>query len=302
MEKKWKQIKENKNKIILFLLITIIAICGFTWYGKNRAEKQTISAEIEEYGVSQTTVPDGYTGIYNAEDLANVNNNLSGKYILMADIDMTGKNHTIIGQSSSFAGIFDGNFHKISNLTIESANQYVGMFGNVLSCTIKNIRLENINIKGTISTEEQYIGGLIGRSYGAIIEGIEIEGCVIEEIENPKISYIGGLVGKAVTNSTIKYSYADINIIGGTGINYIGGLVGELRDATINESYSKGDILIGSGGGVIGGLVGSVYNSAGSYAIKDAYSTVNINGNVIFENNYVGGLIGYINRKKLICI
>ena len=37
----------------------------------------------------QKKVPSGYTGIYNIDDLAGIENNPSGKYILMGDIDMT---------------------------------------------------------------------------------------------------------------------------------------------------------------------------------------------------------------------
>ena len=41
------------------------------------------------FAENQTTVPDGYIGIYTAEDLYNIRNNLSGKYILMNDIDLS---------------------------------------------------------------------------------------------------------------------------------------------------------------------------------------------------------------------
>ncbi len=46
-------------------------------------------------------------------------NDLSGHYILTSDIDMTGLNFSPIGNNSTpFSGIFDGNGHTISNLTI----------------------------------------------------------------------------------------------------------------------------------------------------------------------------------------
>lgn len=208
MEKIWEQIKENKVKIFLFLLITIIAICGFTYYGKNRTEKQMLNAEIKESEVSQTTVPDGYIGIYNADDLANVNNNLSGKYILMADIDMTGKNHTIIGQTSTdpFTGEFDGNFHKISNLTIESANLYVGMFGYVKEGKIKDLTLENEIVKGTYvsassSRNDVCIGGLIGDNNSGEVKKIQITGTSkigSEVIGKSNYVHIGGLIGRTM--------------------------------------------------------------------------------------------------------
>ena len=301
MGKMWKQIKENKTKIILFLLITIMAICGFNYYGKYEMEKQMVNAEIKETRVSQTTIPDGYTGIYNAEDLANVNNNLSGKYILMSDIDMTGKNHTIIGQNSSFSGIFDGNFHTISNVKIESANQYVGIFGYVYRGTIKNLTIGNIDVVGTMSSDSQYIGGLIGRSISSTIEGVEVKGSNIKEI-GAAYAYIGGLAGY-VEAGNIKSSYADTNITGGTGTSYIGGLVGRTYSNganVIDQAYSKGNITIGTGLTYAGGLLGEVSHSKTNVnLLTNAFSIVNIKGENNNTSTCIGGLIGKINSQLL---
>ena len=65
-----------------------------------------------------SSVPDGYTGIYTAEDLNSVRNNLSGKYILMNDINLSSWGEwTPIGTDRApFTGVFDGNGWSITDM------------------------------------------------------------------------------------------------------------------------------------------------------------------------------------------
>ena len=91
-----------------------------------------------------TEVPDGYTGIYTAEDLDNVRNDLYGNYILMNDIVLTEADYREGGifeggfvpigagkgiySDNAFHGIFNGNGYVISGLCIEGDYQYAGLF------------------------------------------------------------------------------------------------------------------------------------------------------------------------------
>lgn len=63
-----------KKRKLLFNVLLLACILTFA--------KTNVSAH-------QKKVPSGYTGIYNIDDLAGIENNPSGKYILMGDIDMT---------------------------------------------------------------------------------------------------------------------------------------------------------------------------------------------------------------------
>lgn len=129
MRDKLRKIVENK--FVIFCFILIISIIVFISYNNSKIYNKGLNAEMPILKASETTVPTGYTGIYNAEDLKNVVNNLSGRYILMADIDMTNETHSVIGAttSKSFSGIFDGNYHTIRNITVSASGQYVGIFG-----------------------------------------------------------------------------------------------------------------------------------------------------------------------------
>ena len=67
-------------------------------------------------------IAQGYTIIKTADDLQALKDNLSGKYILMNDIDLSGYNWTAIGtKTNPFSGELNGNGHVIKNLQVDDA-------------------------------------------------------------------------------------------------------------------------------------------------------------------------------------
>jgi hypothetical protein len=106
--------------------------------------------------------------ITTAAQLDAVRNNLSGSYILAADIDLSSyENFSPIGifepvseakedqetpkRKLAFTGVFDGNGHKISNVTISAPDKGgVGLFGCVAgeNGVVKNLVVENVNVTG----------------------------------------------------------------------------------------------------------------------------------------------------------
>ena len=96
----------------------------------------------------------------------NGRNSLSGKTVkLAADLDMTGIDYVPAGNtiasypSTAFAGVFDGQGHTISNLSVAShTGEYsaAGLFGAITG-TVMNVKLANVNI-----TSDHYAGGLAG--------------------------------------------------------------------------------------------------------------------------------------------
>ena len=91
---------------------------GIITIGKNKYVI-TESDVVSDKGTNGIeTVPAGYKGIYNVDDLNNIRNNTSGKYILMNDIyyliDEIGENWEPIDK---FSGVLNGNGKKICSLT-----------------------------------------------------------------------------------------------------------------------------------------------------------------------------------------
>ena len=86
---------------------------------ENQIYKDSFTNSIQRL-TEQDAIAQGYTVIKTADDLSNIRNNLSGKYILMNDIDLSSiANWDSIGDSSNaFSGILDGNGYVIKNLAV----------------------------------------------------------------------------------------------------------------------------------------------------------------------------------------
>jgi len=170
-------------------------------------------------------------------------------------------------QGTKFTGIFDGNGHAISHLSITASGQYyIGLFGCVgLGGQIKNIAIEDVNITGA-----DYVGGLVGFNYGTLT-ACHSTGSVAGKFD---ISDVGGLVG--VNNGMLTNCYATGCA---TGNYYVGGLVGRNNGPLIG-CYTTGST---TGYYSVGGLVG--WNYYGT--LTNCYTTGSVTGNYV-----VGGLVG----------
>ncbi|MHC4500663.1 MAG: rhodanese-like domain-containing protein, partial [Planctomycetota bacterium] len=145
-------------------------------------------------------------------------------------------------QGTSFAGVFNGSGHAISNLTIVGAS-YLGLFGRLESgAKISNLGLEAVDVNGVGS----YIGGLVGWTDGR-------DSSITMDYSTGKVTGdedVGGLVGSNVGSIATSYSTATVS-----GDDHIGGLVGN-NSGRISTSYSTATV---TGHESAGGLVGSNY-------------------------------------------
>lgn len=165
---------------------------------------------------------------------------------LMTDIDLAGRTYTtaVIAPDpyigTNYSGVFDGDGHTISNLTIAaSSKKYIGLFGGVRSVgQIKNLGVENVYLSGYSD-----VGALVGWiSYCDPITACYSTGSVNGE------KYVGGLVGRN-NGSTLTSCYSTCSI---SGVNNVGGLAGSGNGMV--TCYSTG--LVNGTGSYVGGLVG----------------------------------------------
>ena len=112
------------RKRLTSILLTLAMLVGLLPALSPQAEAAADDATALLQEVStKTSVPSGYTPIYDAEDLANIANDMTGKYILMNDIDLSGINWKPLeakstkGLTTSFTGILEGNGYTIRNLS-----------------------------------------------------------------------------------------------------------------------------------------------------------------------------------------
>ncbi|MHC4328422.1 MAG: GLUG motif-containing protein [Planctomycetota bacterium] len=171
-------------------------------------------------------------------------------------------------QGIMFNGVFDGNDHIISNLTISGMNN-LGLFGFTDGSTISDIGLEAIDVNGTGTA----VGGLVGENFGNITTS-HTSGKVRGDL------WVGGLVGsnKGSISDCCSASYVN-------GINLVGGLVGEhYAGGILSDCYSTGDV---NGVDNVGGIVGVNGWGHPDAIISNCYSTGDVKG-----VSKLGGLVG----------
>lgn len=147
-----------------------------------------------------------------------------------------------IGLATPFQGTFSGNGFVISNLCINSDEQYAGLFGRV-SGVIKDVGLENINI----ITSQERVGGIAARlDGGGRIENCYTTGSIVGA------SYIGGIVGET-SSALVLNCYSSVSVI---GASHTGGIVGNSW-GDISGCFATGSV---EGIADVGGIVGTVAN------------------------------------------
>ena len=296
MFKRRNHLTKIRSMVVVFCCILITCCCN------------TVFA----FG-SISVVPDGYTAIYTIDDLYAVRNNLSGNYILMADIDMsketakggnydTGNGWAPIGssQKESFSGVFDGNGHTLSGMQIFDASGYVGLFGYVYGGTIKNLGLENVSIEAVAA--KTLINGRCGGIAGHVYQG-EIRGCYTTGKISAVISSsydgrwdIGGIAGVA-EYSVVKDCYSSALVYGEGSSRYY---QGNTYDRFTNVSGICG--ALGSGAECSTCItIGSV-SSGNGYALTNTVSAIRSGTSGEFSNCYynkAGGSCNYSDAQEL---
>ena len=261
------------------------------------------------YVYAADTIPQGYTGIYDAQDLAAVNDNLDGKYILMNDIDLsTYGDWTPIGKSTGFSGVFDGNGYYIKNMQIgdETVYEDAGLFSTLQGATVKNLR-----VSGTINCDETptlNVGAIAGQAYDSIIYRCgSYVNITYKDGESDGSSYTtawerlcaGGIVGATWGNTKIEECF-NANKVTGTATSTplnIGGIVGWFSEnTTINNCFNMADVS-GNTGYVeiaLGGIVGGQF-SATKCLIQNSYNVGQVTGSHgkwKFDRSHIGGILG----------
>lgn len=194
-------------------------------------------------------------------------------YKLISDIDLTQVTWTPIGtyssdlSTSAFIGTFDGNYHKIKNLSYnKSDGANVGIFGYLYNATVTNLIIESANISA-----KQYIGTLSGNAKSSKIIRVGVRNALLEGVYNNYV-YIGGLIGNVAGGVIISECFVDnVTVSAPNSDNArIGGLTGRVKleegagDNSIEKSYAIGIVKFKSSlSNNIGGLIGLTSTGTG---------------------------------------
>ena len=245
---------------------------------------------------------------------------LGKNYRLKADLNLKDTPFNGIGSAGQpFTGMFDGQGHTISHVTVNAPEgENAGFFNVIKGATIRDLKLVDVEITGKTN-----VGGLVG-SAQVQLDSSELSKNVANLIGGCSVSgtvtgtkNVGGLVGlnEGKTDPQTLFSIASAvdkcaASVTVNGKEKTGGLVGK-NGGTITKSSSggtvKGDTTTG---GLVGDSSGDIYDShtsctvAGSShtggfmgfsdgAVKNCYSIGGVSG-----TDYTGGFAGVISRAE----
>ncbi|MDR2649752.1 MAG: hypothetical protein LBB94_08580 [Clostridiales bacterium] len=267
----------------------------------------------------------------------NNGNTYTGKTILLTnDIDISSiANWPAVGHTITkyFGGVFDGQEHTISGLTItgrETHKTEVGLFGTIKGATIKNLRvetsdagvnavysvgavagyiadnakgqttlIENVHAKGNVTGSSYSIGVLIGKievnSQNAVVI---IKNCSSEGTATSKYSgYVGGLIGhayfKATKGGQFYISDCESDVTVSSKTNYAGGFVGILEN-----NYKTAEAVVENcttWGSVTndGAYTGGFTSEIRNFTVRNCYV---LSDAVRGKSSYVGGFVGFVDN------
>ncbi|MBO5830219.1 MAG: hypothetical protein J6R01_01265 [Alistipes sp.] len=194
----------------------------------------------------------------------NAGDTFEGKTVkLGADIDLNNENWTPIGYWTTFNGTFDGQNHTISNLKHHGTEEdcYVGLFGYTENATIKNLTINNVDLKLVANADWAggHMGALVGNIEGTtVIENITVKGDVkIDgDMEKKGAGRIGAVVGGNTCNATFKNVVVNANANSFVkGNSSIGGIAGQLQGQISFEDCSS-NIDVTAQWSFAGGIIG----------------------------------------------
>ena len=157
---------------------------------ESEDETEESVGDTEETEETETPVIYHEIKIATADDLINLANNckmdtwsVDKRVILENDISFRGREFYGI---PTFGGIFDGQGHEISDISIDRGVSYSGFFGVAQKTAV----IRDLKISGMVepSGDQTFSGGIVGDNSGVLIK------CHFTGVVSGK-DYVGGIVG-----------------------------------------------------------------------------------------------------------
>lgn len=197
------------------------------------------------------------------------------------------------GVFSPFKGVYNGDYHTISNLLVGDyktsdfmsfQSDCIGLFGCVMG---NQAKVEKLFVTSGKVHGQNFVGAIVGLlKDGATVDNCGV-GTNVEVLAS--IGYVGGIVG-AASESIIKkcVNYADVYCQAANSFN-AGGVVGSVQDAHIEGCANFGDVFSPRlAGGIIGSMPISTSQSYEYYPVISCYNAGDISASI----DGAGGIMG----------
>ena len=323
----------SRLRAVLLGILFLISNISFQTAAQNATWADNGAYSITWYNKNQSTF-----NISTPQELAGiaylVNNNFadfSGKTInIISDIDLAGKNWVPIGLGSSiFKGNIEGNNHTIDNIKINSGTSgapYAAGF----CIYMQNSRISNLNFRGTLNVNKNYLGFIAYKATSSNFENISIS-CSLTFSHSVSTSTsfeysssISGMIAEA-TNCTfsdirvtdnISYTFGDA---GGSSCYgkislYSGGIVAKSSNSTFTKChainqfsatingylasnyYTSPGASIITYGGIVGSLSGNSSKVIGCLVENILFEGRHPVGNYDTKTFLFGGVVGDMSK------
>lgn len=201
------------------------------------------------------------------------------KAALTADIDMTGvKDWQPIGPDAAdkyYCGTFDGQFHRIKNLKIESTELYRAVFGVVAGATIKNLIIDS----SCYFTGGKYAAAFVGAAKG--VGTLTIESCGNEAevlgTDQNNSAFLACNLSSGNVKVVMKNCYNTGKVSGGFENGVFSGWfasAGTVTSCWNTGDLSEGDVNNALGRGIATGAFSSTYDLNSENLYSDANAAV----------------------------
>ena len=262
-------------------------------YKNDETDKSLKAGKVREFkkdGVEQFieyTPADVYV-VSDAGTLAGVKNNLDKKVVMVADVDMTGKDWSSI---EDFAGSFYGNGYAIKGLTAP-------LFGTTTG-TIKGVHLVDVEIQATNPTHLGAVACHLLASDNAHISHCSASGTMVATFTDALTDNVrvGGIIADTTITGDITDLVSDVDItFTGTrkGISALGGIVSVAETANIYNCTNLGTITCTADTSNDIFISGITHKSLSMVNCINGSKndTTGDTGKIVFESEEHGGAIG----------
>ena len=285
--------KKNTKAWSVKMRLALLALAALAWIAvpvSARAEGETVDTwdgTAVAFTQGRGTKEEPWL-IENAEQLAylaqQVNNGTDYErehFLLVSDLDLSGKEWTPIGTDGNpFWGGFGGGGHTITGMKITGKEaSYVGLFGECHNFTTASSYIKSVTVKGANISGKSFVGAIAG-------VGANISDCY--SIENTICArrQVGGVCGSLIGNISGCYNSSSVS-----GISTAGGIMGtasyegNVGNGVVQYCYNIGAVTVSQQDSYVGGITGA---SANRYDISNCLNCGKITGN----GKNVGGIAG----------
>ena len=297
------------NFIDTWELVIHESLPNLKWYPDTEVLQEGVYTTEENPFAGGIGSPNDPYLVANAEQLNNIRNFKHRFFKQVADIDLNippynqGEGWIPIGdEDDKFYGGYNGDFHKISNLYINTNKKYVGLFGDAVNFYCENLIMKSVDINS--SHGEAYIGSICGRAY--VLGGISkiyVDGNISGNLNG--LGSTGGVLGRFFNVNITRSISQCISFVNVSGGNKVGGILGEgiakyprwwvTGTVNISNSFSYGSIY---GNSMVGGIAGfvegddySIGFNTWSYSRLDFYRCYTVSA--IHGYEFMAGIVGH---------